>query len=68
MTSKPADAPSLKEIANDMEPQLWEKYHKELLGFIDAARSVQGSTSQHAAEPAVTESAGAAVAEAEPVQ
>jgi hypothetical protein len=39
VTVKPADAPALKEIATDMEPRLWEKYHKELLGFIDAARS-----------------------------
>jgi HRDC domain len=41
VTAKPADAPTLKDIAADMDPRLWEKYHKELLGFIDAARSTK---------------------------
>lgn len=40
---KPADAPALKDIASDMDSRLWDKYHKELLGFIDAARSTNGA-------------------------
>ena len=37
--AKPASSDALKAIATNMEPPLWDKYHKELLGFIDAARA-----------------------------
>jgi superfamily II DNA helicase RecQ len=59
VTAKPADAPSLKDIAADMDPRLWEKYHKELLGFIDAARSTKSDSSAEpvTAEPAPVEAA-----------
>ena len=53
VTAKPADAPTLKDIAADMDPKLWEKYHKELLGFIDAARSSTSTTPR--GEPASVE-------------
>ena len=49
VTAKPADAPALKDIAADMDPRLWEKYHKELLGFIDAARSTKSAAPQASA-------------------
>ncbi|HET6402396.1 MAG TPA: HRDC domain-containing protein [Candidatus Kapabacteria bacterium] len=58
VTAKPADAPSLKGLATDMDPRLWEKYHKELLGFIDAARSTKSAAPQASAnEPATVEAA-----------
>lgn len=59
VTAKPADGPSLKDLAADMDPRLWEKYHKELLGFIDAARSSKSGPAPNGeaalAEPAPVE-------------
>ena len=42
--AKPASSDALKAIATNMEPPLWEKYHRELLGFIDAARAAMASS------------------------
>ncbi len=63
--TKPADSDALKAIATNMEPPLWEKYHRELLGFIDAARSAMPGTESNKSmletadtAPAETENAG----------
>ncbi len=66
VTAKPADASSLKGLAIDMEPQLWEKYHKELLGFIDAARFAKTETPS--AGPSAAESSAAEAVAVEPAR
>ena len=52
VNQKPSTAEALKAIGTDMSAELWEKYTNELLGFIEAAKSV-GSTVSAEAEATV---------------
>jgi len=60
--TKPRDEAALRALVPDMEPPLWERYHNELLGFMEASASVATPSSsnghaEHALEPAAQEEA-----------
>lgn len=57
VTAKPESADSLKAIATDMSPELWDKYHNELLAFIDTARGASGGSAILSSEPSAAETA-----------
>ncbi|HEY3875478.1 MAG TPA: HRDC domain-containing protein [Candidatus Kapabacteria bacterium] len=44
ITTKPTSTEALHSIASDMTPELWDKYHNELLSFIDTARMATQSS------------------------
>ncbi len=46
VNAKPATTESLHALAPDMEPRLWDRYQNELIGFIEAAATVNGGTAK----------------------
>ncbi|MDP4200044.1 MAG: HRDC domain-containing protein [Bacteroidota bacterium] len=48
VNAKPVTAETLRPLAPDMDDRLWERYHNELLGFMEAAASINGGA--HVAE------------------
>jgi hypothetical protein len=51
VTAKPADTDAMRAIVTDMEPGIWDKYHTELLAFLDTARATNGMTAEVEATP-----------------
>lgn len=64
VVAKPSDSDALKAIATNMEPPLWDKYHKELLGFLDAARAAVPSGASNGSSHEISHGTEAAEASA----
>ena len=59
--AKPTNVNDLRTLLPDMEPQLWERYHNELLGFMEAAAG-GASSGSGVAEPALQPAASEGMA------
>jgi superfamily II DNA helicase RecQ len=53
--AKPQTADALKALLPEITPDLWEKYHNELLGFISGAVADRGSSASTASSEALKE-------------